>query len=247
MKIAKIKTTSGPLTISIPSDLSEITIDVLMRLTPAYGDTFSPLEQLSILSGIPKEFNDKKPDVICLEDICNLDDLAVFDTTIELLAIKIKSFVTEQEIPESILVPVDTAITRGWRWFRGSRHHVGKLVPVIKNLGIQPAGAYFEAKEIIRQEFEEWAKVKKEYGDHIEFNPSIQSLCRVLSLYLYVPATGEKFNSARAADFDKVTKQLPITKALPIARYFFLRYPNLSKPKAPPFRDQLQRYRSKQV
>lgn len=227
----KVKTTEGDKLISIPSDKSEVTIGMLMDLKPGYGDALSPLEAMSVLTGIP---SGNKPgvtypdEVFTLCDICDVEGfLNDFNETLELLGIQIKACLIDAEVPDVITVPVKHEIKR--RWFGRKAEHAGKLVKVAKNLGIEPAGAYMEAKEIIAEEFKHWDAVKEELGDHIEFSPSIHSLCRVLSLYLYTRSTGEKFNSQRAAEFDEVTKQLSITKALPIARFFFLRYQTLLK------------------
>lgn len=228
MKTAKIKTTSGPLTISIPSDLSEVTIGMMMDLTPGYGDSLSQLEIMSALTGIPsgnKHGVIYPDDMFTLCDICDVEAfLADFNEPIELLAIQIKACLIDAEVPDVITVPVGKPSFKN-RWYSKKKiEHGGKLVKVAKNLGIEPGGAYMEAKEIIAEEFKEWEKVKAELGDHIEFSPSIHSLCRVLSLYLYSKAMDQKFSPQRAAEFDEITKQLPIDKALPIARFFFLRY-----------------------
>lgn len=228
----KIKTTGGDLKITIPSEISELTIGMLIDLTPEPGDMLSPLQQLSVLSGIQKEYSPGQPDAICLEDVERIDDLSVFDDTLQAIAYQIKSFVIEQELPEAILIPVPQPSVK--RWFGIERVHAGKMVKVISNLGIEPAGAYMEAKELIKSEYEEWDRIKKWHGDHIEFSPSIHSLCKLLALYFYCPATGEKFNTIKANEFQSAIRQLQITKALPIARYFFLKYPNLSKPKVAP-------------
>lgn len=235
-----IKTTSGPLVISIPASRDEISIGLLQALTPEPGHSFSNLETLGILSGIPVE-SETEP---CLYDVINLSDYDVFDQTLQLLAYQLKAFVEVQDIPDGVILDIPQAQIK--RWF-GRIEHKGKYVPVLKNLGIQPAGAYMEAKELIKGEYERWERVKKEYGDDIEFNPSIESQIRLLSLYLYCPATGEKFNTVKVSQFDEVIKKLSITKALPIARYFFLKYPNLSKPKVAPSLDTLKKLIRKQA
>lgn len=242
-----IKTTSGPLVISIPASRDEISIGLLQALTPEPGHSFSQLETLSILSGISLDSgynSDSDIDLPGLYDIINMDDLSYFDETLQLLAYQLKAFVEVQDIPDGVVLDIPQAQIK--RWF-GRREHKGKYVPVLKNLGIQPAGAYMEAKELIKGQYELWERVKKEYGEDIEFNPSIESQIRLLSLYLYCPATGEKFNTVKVSQFDEVIKNLSITKALPIARYFFLKYPNLSKPKVAPSLDTLKKLIRKQV
>lgn len=246
-----IKTTSGPLKISIPNDIKEISIGKLMELTPVPGHSFSELEQLeqlSILSGIGVDidwFKTGAEDEICLLDICNMDDLRVFDEALQTIAYQLKHFVTVQEIPKQISFELPTENIK--RWFNRNTGNALKIVPVISNLGIAPAGAYLEAKQLIKKEYERWEKVKEQYSEEIEFNPSIEAQIRLLSLYFYVPATGNKFNTLKVIEFDEVIKKLPITQALPIARYFFLRYPNLSKEKLKPSIKHLKQLRAKQV
>lgn len=242
----KIKTTQGPLTIAIPNDIKEMSIGLLLALTPEPGHSFSELEQLSILSGIPvepKDFADL--DVMCLTDICNIADLRVFDEALQTIAYQLKHFVTVQEIPKQISFELPEKNIK--RWFNLNTGKALKIVPVLSNLGIAPAGAYLEAKELIKKEGERWERVKEQYGADIEFNPSIAAQIRLLSLYFYTPVTGNKFNTLRVAEFDEVIKKLPITQALPIARYFFLRYPNLSKEKIPPSLTSLKQLRLKQA
>lgn len=243
-----IKTTSGPLKISIPNDIKEISIGKLMELTPVPGHSFSELEQLSILSGIRMDidwFKTGAEDEICLLDICNMDDLRVFDEALQTIAYQLKHFVTVQEIPKSITLDMpQDYVKRRWTAFATKSL---KTIPVISNLGIAPAGAYLEAKQLIKKEYERWEQVKDQYGEEIEFNPSIEAQIRLLSLYFYVPATGNKFNTLKVIEFDEVIKKLPITQALPIARYFFLRYPNLSRPKIAPSLNALKQLRSKRV
>lgn len=245
-----IKTTSGPLKITIPSDIKELTIGKLMELTPVPGHSFSELEQLSIFTGIPtgdKEFDKREIDidVITLGDICNVDDLRVFDEALQTIAYQLKHFVTVQEIPKSITLDMpQDYVKRRWTTFATKSL---KTIPILSNLGIAPAGAYLEAKQLIKKEYERWEKVKEQYGEEIEFNPSIEAQIRLLSLYFYVPATGNKFNTLKVIEFDEVIKKLPITQALPIARYFFLRYPNLSRPKIAPSLNALKQLRSKRV
>lgn len=239
-----IKTTSGPLKITIPSDIKELTIGKLMELTPEPGHSFSELEQLSILSGVALNDNE---DLFgnCLLDICNMDDLRVFDEALQTIAYQLKHFVTVQKIPNQVTITMN--IDNRSRWFGKRLPYFEKRIDVSKNLGISPAGAYLEAKELIKKEYELWERVKKEFGEQIEFNPSIAAQIRLLSLYFYVPATGNKFNTLKVIEFDEVIKRMPITDALPIARHFFLSYPNLSKPKVKPSMKSLKQLNSKRV
>lgn len=224
-----IKTTSGNLKITIPSDIKELTVGMLVDLTPVPGDSFSKLEQLSILSGTPLESD--SDEIITLYDILNLDDLKVFDEHLQLLAYQIMGEKDNMNVPDNVVLEIPQSNIKRWYTGRIGRTHLGKQVRVAKNLGIEPAGAYMEAKELIKSEFVEYERIKKEFGDHIEFSPSINSMVRLLALYFYCPATGEKFNPVKVTEFQEIIKKMPMVKALPIARYFFLNYPNLSRQK----------------
>lgn len=242
-----VKTTNGDLKLTIPTKRDEISIDLLQRLTPPVGHSYSFLEQISIMTGVPtgdKEFDKREIDVdtVTLNDIETLYELSPFEDALQGLAYQLAAFQEVQEIPDKITLPIARPLTG---WFRSPGKRFVE-VEVIKNLGIEPAGAYMEAKEVIKSEWERWEKVKKEYGDHIEFNPSIESQIKLLAIYFYCRATGEKFKTHKIAEFSEVIKKLSITHALPIARYFFLRYPNLSKPKVTPSVQTLKLFIKKQ-
>lgn len=242
-----VKTTNGNLKVTIPSSRDEISIGLLQRLTPEPGHSFGFMEQISILSGVPMETDDE--DKACLLDVINQDELVSgFEAPLQALAYQLKAFQEVQAIPDEIMLIMPhnyPASGKFKRWFNSDVK--GKVIPVIKNLGVEPAGAYMEAKEVIKQEYERWERVKKEYGDHIEFNPSIESQIKVLSIYFYCRATGEKFKSHKIDEFSEVIKKLSITQALPIARYFFLSYPNLSRPKVTPSVESLKQLISGRV
>lgn len=268
-----IKTTSGPLKISIPSGIHEISLGMLEALTPELGHSFSPLEYLSKLSGVltgKKEFDGVEADIDTptLSDIPDLSSLQVFDETIELIAIQLKAFEAVQAIPDSVQLcigekysmSITKRLVKAW-----SKKDNLKRVQVITNLGIAPAGAYMEAKQVIKKEHEAHKKAQEYYVEQIqpglkvdsdewqevakaiEFNPSIAAQIRLLSLYLHGPATGERFNTQAIIKFDSVVRKLMIIEALPIARHFFLKYPNLSKPKATPSLESLKTLKSGRV
>lgn len=224
-----LKTTSGPLKISIPSDRSEITLGMLIDLTPPPGEAFSELEQLSILSGVQYKGDEE---TLTLMDLTDMDELAVFDETLQKLAYQLRAFSEVEKIPTelTLIMPHNyPASGRFKRWFNSPNK--GKVIQVISNLWIAPAGAYMEAKEVISADMKEWQEQNPQAKDLSDYKPKPESYLHILSLYFYCPATGEKFNSARAAAFQSVVRKCLIDDVLPIARHFFLKYPNLSKPK----------------
>lgn len=235
-----VKTTSGPLSITIPSEAKEITIGLLEQLKPEPGHSFSQLETLSILSGIPVDGDDDNPG---LADICNVDDLKVFDETLQKLAYEIKHFEKYDKVPKYVDLWIGTTVKKKFFGQKNVKVSIIKTVRIAGNLSIEPAGAYFEAVELIKSEYDKWDKAKKyimeqaekneliglEYDNAVDFNPSIEAQIRLLSLYLHGPATGQRFNTQKIIEFDEVIRKMPITEALPIARHFFLSYPNLAK------------------
>lgn len=221
----KIKTTSGLIPITIPGNIDELTMGMLIKLTPEPGDTLMSLQQLSVLSGIPLETDG--PDDICLYDVCDMESLDIFSDTLKVLEYQLLSLKDERSIPESVTLPVTAKHSKKWFNIRGISNI--KKVKVLDNLTIQPAGAYMEAKQAIAGDFKEWQEHNPDDKDLTLYAPKISTMIRVLSLYLYCQATGEKFNRKRAAEFDSVVEQMPVSVALPIATYFFLRYLNLLK------------------
>lgn len=220
----KIKTTGGSLAISIPNQLSEITLGMVSALTTQHGDTLTPIEQLSVLSGIPVESEDKP----CLYDICNIDDLEVFADTIKAMSYALASIDTTK-VPKEVALNIPVKHSKR---FCLSKKQSKTSIKINTDIGIQPYGAYAEAKEVINSEVKEWERVKKEYGRDIEFNPSVNSLIRILALYFYCPATGERFNPVKVSKFEEVVKQIPVTEGLAIARAFFLKYSTVLTRKA---------------
>ena len=91
---------------------------------------------------------------------------------------------------------------------------------VPKNLSIEPAGAYLVSRNIIADEMN-----KCEDLEH--FRPSLNACAKLLANYFYCRVTGDVWGEQQAESFVSEVLKLPVTVALPIARYFFLNYPNL--------------------
>lgn len=201
----KIKTTTGNITLTMPDNLNEVTLGQLIAMQASAN--LNDLEAISILCNIP--LND-------LQNIVDVADLQIFSTQVLNIAQQIEQLYIVGDIPEKTIFAVD-----------------GKPVEVkvVKNLSMEPAGAFMASREIIADEIAQHMKQRGEEHWQENFNPSLTAYAQVLAQYFYCRATGEPYNEYAAAEFEQQVKQLPVTDAIPIARYFFLSYPNLSKPR----------------
>jgi hypothetical protein len=200
-----LKTTTGKLCINMPEKLNEVTLGQLMTMQAA--PELSDLQAISILSGVPLEE---------LQNIRDVNDLQLFNEQVLSIAHQIKYLYNSEAIPEKTTFSINNKPV---------------TVKVIKNLSVEPAGAFMAAREVIADEI---SKHIKQYGEQDwqeNFNPSLAACAQVLAQYFYSRATCTKYNEYAAAEFEEQVKLLPVTDALPIAKYFFLSYPNLSKPK----------------
>jgi len=114
-----LKTTSGKLRVSIPTQLNEVTLEQMMDLqqTPDLND----IDAISILSGIP---------VNQLKTVLNFTDFQLFGDVVQSLSHQIAELYNSDAIPDQINLS-------------GSR----TAVKVMKNLSIEPAGAFMAARE----------------------------------------------------------------------------------------------------
>jgi hypothetical protein len=198
-------TTHGNLRVKIPSQLNEVTLGQMMALqdNPALGD----LDAISILSGVP---------VPELQSVRDAGDFMQFADAVLSLSHQIKHLYNSDEIPKSITLEID-----------------GKPinVNVIRNLSVEPAGAFMAARDVIADEIADHIKIYGEENWQDYFNPSLTACCKVLAYYFYCRITCNKYDEYAAAAFTDTIKQLRVTEALPIAKHFFMSYPNLSKPR----------------
>jgi hypothetical protein len=201
----QVKTTYGKLTIAIPSALHEVTLGQLMQMQEV--DKLTDLDAISILSGIAVDE---------LKNVKEYNDFDVFADTVLLLSNQIKYLYNSDVITKKVSFNVD-----------------GKLitVDVMRNLSIEPAGAFMAAREIIADEIQQHIAQHGEEDWQERFNPSLKACCQVLAHYFYCRATGKKYNDYLAEQFAETVKKLGVTEALPIAKHFFMSYPNLSKPR----------------
>jgi hypothetical protein len=199
------KTTHGQLRIQMPSQLKEVTLGQMMQLQDKTD--LSDLDAISILSG--KAIDE-------LKDVNNFRDFDVFGDAVISLSNQIKQLYNSDEIPSKVTFKID-----------------GKTIMVngIRNLSVEPAGAFMAARDIIAEEINEHVELYgAEYWQE-RFNPSLKACCQVLAQYFYCRATGNKYNEYQAEAFTETIKKLGVLEALPIAKHFFMSYPNLSRPK----------------
>jgi hypothetical protein len=201
----QLKTIDGKITIKIPSQIKEVTLAQLMQMQEK--TELTDLDAISILSGKPIDE---------LKNVLNFNDFDVFAEAILSLSNQIKYLYNSDEIPKKINLNID-----------------GKSVSVniIKNLSVEPAGAFMAARDIIADEIKEHIEQHGEEDWQERFNPSLKACCQVLAHYFYCRATGNKYNEYKADEFADTIKTIGVTEALPIAKHFFMSYPNLSKPK----------------
>jgi hypothetical protein len=200
-----LKTVNGKLTLSIPTQLKEVSLGQLMQMQekPDLGD----LDAISILSGIA---------IDDLKNVSNFNDFDAFGDAVLSLSNQIKHLYNGDEIPKAVTFNID-----------------GKMVKVnvIRNLSVEPAGAFMAARDIIAEEVAEHIKLHGEEDWQQQFNPSLKACCQVLAQYFYCRATGQKYNEYKADAFAETVKSISVVEALPIGKHFFMSYPNLSKPK----------------
>jgi hypothetical protein len=200
-----LKTIGGKINIKIPSLLNELTLGQLMAMQekPDLGD----LDAVSILSGIA---------IGDLQNIKDPADLHVFGEAVLSLSTQISYLYNSDDIPKKVT------------FYHGESP---VQIKVTNNLSVEPAGAFLASRDIIATEINEHIKAHGEEDWQQRFNPSLKACCQVLAHYFYCRVTGERYNEYKIEAFCDAIKQLRVTEALPIAKHFFMNYPNLSKPK----------------
>lgn len=200
-----VKTLSGKLSIKIPSQLTELKLGQLMQMQTL--EELTDLDAISILSGIP---------IADLKNVIHFSEFDVFGEAILSLSNQIKYLYNSEAIPDKITFDVD-----------GKKVNV----KVNRNLSIEPAGAFMASRDIIAEEISNHIKQHGEEGWQNTFNPSLKACCQVLAQYFYCRATGNRYDEYKAEEFAETIKTLGVTEALPIARYFFMSFLGLSRPK----------------
>ena len=205
-----LKTTTGKLSVKIPTELNEITLGQIMAMQqkPDLND----IEAISILSGIAVDE---------LYNVKHIGDFQAFTETVLALSQQIKHLYNSEVIPKEVVFILHDAQAK----------HVRKNVKVSDDLSVEPAGAFMAARDIIAEEINNHIKQHGDEDWQERFNPSLSACCQVLAYYFFCRATGQKYNEYQAEEFCNEIKKMRVTEALPIARHFFFCYPNLWRPK----------------
>lgn len=204
-----LRTTDGQMVIAIPSQLSELTLGMFIAMQEDNTD----LETISILSGMPKDE---------LYNVRNLNEFELFREHVLSLVHQINYESHNLPIPKSIFI-------------------MGKSVRIIDNLSIEPVGAFMVCRDVIADEINAHKKVfgEKEWDDYFEANgnipvdykPSVKAGAKILAHYLYCKTTGLPYDEDKANVFEKEILKLSMVLTIPIAKYFFLSYPDLWREK----------------
>ena len=216
-----LRTTDGKIKVKIPTVLNEITLGQMMAMQEKHY--MDDLEAISILSGIPKEE---------LYTVININDFEVFDDYVQSLAHQIKYLYNSDIVPHKVT------------FMLGKRK---VTLNVIRNLSVEPAGAFLAARDIIADEINEHINLYGEDDWQEHFQPSLKACCNVLAQYFFCRATGKKYDEYEAEEFTEEIKKLLVTEAMPIAKHFFSCYPDLLKQKIGFFQRLQQYWRRRQV
>ncbi|HWZ34611.1 MAG TPA: hypothetical protein VNW51_00550 [Mucilaginibacter sp.] len=216
-----LKTTTGKLRVKIPTHLNEVTLGqmIAMQEKPLLSD----LDAISILSGIAIEE---------LKNVCDVQDFDGFDEAVISLSNQIRHLYNSDDIPQTVAFII------------GNKKVV---IKVIRNLSVEPAGAFMAARDIIADEINKHISLHGQENWEEYFNPSLTACCQVLAHYFFCKATGKKYSEYEVEEFCETIKTLRVTEALPIAKHFFMSYPNLSKQRTNFFRQFRQFWRKKRV
>jgi hypothetical protein len=209
-----LKTAQGKLLVKIPSQLNEVTLGQMMALQEKIE--LSDMDAISILSSIP---------VAQLQQVSNAADFMQFGDAVLDLSHQIKNLYDSDAIPKTVTIEIDNKQV---------------TVDVMHSLSVEPAGAFMAARDVIADEIAQHIKIYGEENWKDYFNPSLTACCKVLAYYLYCRVTGKPFDEYAAAAFTEMIKKLWVTEALPIAKHFFMSFPDLSKPKTGFWRRLLQ-------
>ncbi|MDN3547243.1 hypothetical protein [Mucilaginibacter aquaedulcis] len=191
-----LQTTQGKLRVQIPDQLSELTLGQMMALQEK--PNLNDVEAISILSGIATNE---------LYNVKNIDDFQIFSEAVLALSYQIRYLYNSETIPKEVTFMLNA----------GHEKSVSKSIQVIKNLSVEPAGAFMAARDIIADEINEHIK---KYGDEDwkeNFNPSLKACCHVLAHYFFCRATGKKYDEYQAEEFCTEIEKMRVTEALPIS------------------------------
>lgn len=116
---------------------------------------------------------------------------------------------------------------------------MNKVVRVPQDLEKEPFWPSRKVKEVIQEKIQET-------GTGVAFDPTDKA-ADVIAHYLYVPFTGRPYNEYQAEEFKEVIHGLPLTDAIPLANFFFLKWKSLYLTRFSCFLTELRMWRKKLV
>lgn len=98
----------------------------------------------------------------------------------------------------------------------------GKTITVPKELKLEPVGAFVAVHDLLATQ----TNVFMQNGSQVDYTDQIP---QTLAHYLYVPYTGELYSDEKAEgpEFMEKVNQIRFVDAVPMANFFFRKYPNL--------------------
>lgn len=205
-----LKTETGSLRVSIPENLNELTVGQLIEIQEAEGLT--DLKTIAILSGTKEDE---------LKSIYNFRDLSVFNDRVLSLSHQILHCYNYGKLPEYVTFGKKKKKVFGFTVEKENR------IRVIKNLTIEPAGAYLVTRDLIADEVNRHIEKYGEEDWRDKFIPSLKTRIMLLAHYFYCRVTGNLYNEQKAEEFKSEILKMPAQDMLPISSYFFLSYLNL--------------------
>lgn len=205
-----LRTLSGPVKIKIPENLNEATLGAMIQMQSVTEN------EIPLIPGLTREICDN---IIEFQDLTDIRDRVLS------LAHQIKYCYEGTKLPEYVVFGYKK------KWLRT----VPNKIKVIKNLSIEPAGAYLASRNLIVDEINRHIAIYGEDNWQANFIPSLDICAGILANYFYCPVTGLLWNEQRAETFKSEVLKLSVQDALPISRYFFLNYNDLWRPKTSPW------------
>lgn len=193
---------NGKLKLSIPDSLQDVTLQMMIRFQqPALSD----LEAISALTQTP------------VEQLYGISDISALNEAILPFA---------QSLPHQLAYTYQTGTLPKQVTLRYPGGKV-KHLTIGEDAGFYAYGAVMEARELMTTEI---LRHQQTYGDtwREHLNPDLHTCGLILTHFLYNRAySGHVPSAMDIQQFFDVVKWLPITDAAPLARHFFLSYPNL--------------------
>lgn len=213
MHTESLRTLTGKLNVTIPENLSELTIGQLIAIRS--DDNLSDLKAISVLSGV---------DIDLLNNVSSAELDRLRDRILS-LAHQIKYCYEGQKLPEYVKFGTHRVKRFGFWLERENR------IKVATNLSVEPAGAFLASKDLIAEEINRHIGLYGEDHWRDNFDPDIDTMASVLGHYFYCRVTKLPYNEQQAEQFKEQILKLPVQVALPIGRHFFLNYPDLLQQK----------------